>query len=103
MNVFDYFFTHTKEMDKKFILNEGESISFEELHRRCLYLAHYLFTQLGENNKIILISSNSLFFVTCYFAIIKSGNVCVPLNPTIEQNNFNYIQDITDCKLSFIS
>ncbi len=103
MNVFDYFFNHSKEMNKKFILNDVEDISFKELYRRSSSLAHYLSIKLGENNMIILVSTNSLFFVTCYFAIIKSGNVCVPLNPTIEQNNFNYIQDITDCKLSFIS
>lgn len=103
MNVFDYFFSDTKKMKKKFILNEDDRISFEELYNRCLYLAHYLHTKMGENNKIILISSNSLFFITSYLAIIKSGNVCVPLNPTIEQKNFKYIQDATDCRLSFIS
>ena len=89
MNVFDYFFTHSKEMNKKFILNDEEDLSFKELHKRSLSLAHYLSVKLGENNMIILVSPNSLFFITCYLAIIKSGNVCVPLNPTIEQNNFN--------------
>lgn len=90
-------------MNKKFILNVRENTSFAELYERSASLAYYLFTQLGEGNKIILISPNSLFFVTCYLAIIKSGNICVPLNPTIEQNNFDYIEGITDCKLLFIS
>lgn len=103
MNVFDYFFSDTKGINKKFILNEGEDISFHELYRRSLTLAQYLFERLGEDNKIILISQNSLFFVTCYLAIIKSGNVCVPLNPSIEQVNFSYIENLTQCKLSFVS
>ena len=103
MNVFDYFFWDTKGMNKKFILNEGEDISFEELYTRSLSLAHYLSERLGEDNKIILISHNSLFFITCYLAIIKSGNICVPLNPSIEQENFNYIVNATQCKLLFVS
>ena len=99
MNVFDYFFSDTKEMNKKFILNEREQVSFEELYSRSLTLAHIISDQLGADNKIILISQNNLFFITCYLAIIKSGNVCVPLNPSIEQSNFNYIEKVTECKL----
>ena len=103
MNAFDYFFSDTKEMNKKFILNEGEQVSFEELYSTSLTLAHIISDRLGTDNKIILISQNNLFFITCYLAIIKSGNVCVPLNPSIEQGNFNFIEGVTKCELSFVS
>ena len=103
MNAFDYLFSDTKVMNKKFILNEAENVSFEELYNASLTLSQIISDRLGENNKIILISQNSLFFITCYLAIIKSGNVCVPLNPSIEQDNLNYIEDVTECKLSFVS
>lgn len=103
MNAFDYFFSETKKMDKKFILNEGEQVSFEELYNRSLTLAHIISDRLGTDNKIILISQNSLFFITCYLAIIKSGNICVPLNPSIEQDNFKFIEEVTECNLSFVS
>lgn len=103
MNVFDYFFSYSRGMSNKFILNEKENVTFEELHRISLSLSQYLYSHWGENNNIILISQNSFFFITCYLAIIKSGNVCIPLNPSIEQNNFNYIQNATGCKLSFIT
>lgn len=103
MNAFDYFFSETKKMDKKFILNEGEQVSFEELYNRSLTLAHIISDRLGTDNKIILISQNSLFFITCYLAIIKSGNICVPLNPSIEQDNFKFIEEVIECNLSFVS
>ncbi len=80
-----------------------KKISFKELYWRSLTLADYLSDRLGEDNKIILISQNSLFFITCYLAIIKSGNVCVPLNPSIEQENLSYIESLTQCKYSFAS
>ena len=103
MNVFDYFFTQSKRMNKKFILNEEENISFRELYERSIYLAFYLSVRWGENNKIILISHNSVFFIVSYLAIIKSGNVCVPLNPAVENENYSFIEQSTDCQLSFIS
>ena len=103
MNVFDYFFTDTKERNKDFIVNSNEVVSFNKLHDDSLLLAHYLFNRMGENNRIILISQNSVFFVTCYLAIIKSGNICVPLNPLIEQENYSYIEELIQCELSLVS
>lgn len=103
MNVFDYLFSESKAMNKKFILNEGEAISFKELYWRCLSLADFITARIGTDNRIILISQNSLFFITCYLAIIKSGNVCVPLNPSIEEENFIFIEGVTQCTLSFVS
>lgn len=46
---------------------------------------------------------NNLFFITAYLAIIKSGNICVPLDPAIEKENFRYIKDLTDPSLLFIT
>lgn len=103
MNVYDYFFSESKKMNSKFILNKGEDISFKELHWKSLSLAHYISKKIGENNKIILISHNSIFFIISYLAIIKSKNICVPLNPSIEQDNFNYIENAIQCNLLFVS
>ncbi|QRX62933.1 AMP-binding protein [Dysgonomonadaceae bacterium zrk40] len=103
MNLFDYLFSESKEMDKKFIMNEGEELSFKDLYERSLTLANYLSGRLGTEHKILLISQNSRFFITCYLAIIKSGNVCVPLNPSVEQENLDYIADATGCNWSFVS
>jgi len=37
-----------------------------------------------------------------YLAIIKSGNVCVPLNPSIEENNLRFIVDLCKAKVAFV-
>ena len=103
MNVFDYFFVDSKNLDKNFILGVAEEASFKQIYDDSLKLASHLRKMYGEDNKIILLSQNSLFFITAYLGIIKSGNICVPLNPTIEQDNLDYIVGLTDCKLGFIS
>lgn len=103
MNFFDYLFTETKELPKKIILGDSEELSFSELYNNSMLLAYYIKSRVGDNNQILLISHNSIFFITSYLAILKSGNVCVPLNPSIEPANYKYIEELTESKLVFIS
>lgn len=103
MNAFDYFFSDSKNLDKNFILGVDEEASFDQIYENSLILARYLTKKIGEDNKIILLSQNSVFFVTAYLGILKSGNICIPLNSSIEQSNLDYIVALTECKLSFLS
>ena len=42
-------------------------------------------SQVFDPYNIILASPNSSFFLIVYLAILKSGNICVPLNPATEE------------------
>lgn len=103
MNVFDYLFSESKNQNKDFVHGVHEVVTYNDIYTHSLKLAYYLKTSYGENNKIILLSQNSVFFIISYLGIMKSGNVCVPLNPEIEQDNLNYITSFTESKLSFVS
>jgi Acyl-CoA synthetases (AMP-forming)/AMP-acid ligases II len=103
MNVFDYFFNESKELEKDFVLGATERASFQQIYGWSLRLAEYLRINAGESNHIIIMSQNSLFFIVSYLGILKSGNICVPLNPLLEQDNLNYIVSLTHCRWSFIS
>jgi long-chain acyl-CoA synthetase len=102
MNAFDYFFEQTAELEKFFLVGK-EEISFKQLHDSALNLASWLENEVGRNKNIILISINNLFFITSYLAILKSGNVCIPLDPSIEKENFNYINELTEPVLIFLT
>ena len=103
MNAYDYFLSNSKKLDKDFILGPKEKISYKNLHQNCNNLAEYLRNTYGEKNNILLISPNSVFCVTVYLAIIKSGNICVPINPEIETDNLNFIINICKAKYIFIT
>jgi acyl-CoA synthetase (AMP-forming)/AMP-acid ligase II len=94
MNAFDYFFENTSGLEKLFLVGK-ETISFKQLFSSSLSLAGHLEKEFGNKKNILLISVNNLFFLKAYFAIIKSGNVCIPLDPNIEKENFRYIYDLT--------
>jgi long-chain acyl-CoA synthetase len=102
MNAFDYFFEKTADLDKPFLVGK-EDISYKQLYYSSIKLASRLEKEVGRNKHIILISVNNLFFITSYLAIIKSGNICIPLDPGIEKENFNYINELTNPVLIFIT
>lgn len=100
MNAFDYFFEHTYNLDKKFLVGK-EEITFRELHSRSMALADALKKDLGEGKNVLLLSPNNVFFMVVYLAVIKSGNIVVPLDPMIEVENFNYIRELSEAKMIF--
>ena len=95
MNVFNYFFETTQDLEKDFVLGSKETVSFKALYQNSLSIASYIKENIGENKNIILRSPNSVFFITVYLGILKSGNVCVPIDYAIEQDNLNYILKTT--------
>lgn len=103
MNVFDFLFEQSYELEKDFVLGSHQHISFRNLYEICNKLAAKLKSLVGENNQIIILSENSVFQITAYLAILKSGNICVPLNPVIENENLNQILNETNVSYAFIS
>ncbi len=95
MNAFDYFFEHTYNLDKKFLVGK-EEITYRELYLQSLALADQLKEEIGEGNNVLLLSPNNVFFMVVYLAVIKSGNTVVPLDPMIEEENFSYIREFSE-------
>jgi len=102
MNAFDYFFEKTSQLEKPFLVGK-ETLSFRELYNSSLALAGYLRKEFGQNKNILLLSVNNPFFLKAYFAILKSGNVCIPLDPNIEKDNLDYISKLTEPVMIFMT
>lgn len=102
MNIVQYLFENTRTLSKDFVLGNKETISFVHLYEQSSKMASYLSSSIGSNRNIILVSNNNNFFLVSYLGIMMSGNVCVPLDPTIEQNNFDYIRRECDAPLVLI-
>jgi long-chain acyl-CoA synthetase len=102
MNAFDYFFENTSTLDKPFLAGK-EEITHKDLHNSCLSLSNWIQNKVGEKKHILLLSVNNLFFLKAYLAIIKSGNICIPLDPSIEPENYKYITELTNPELIFLT
>jgi acyl-CoA synthetase (AMP-forming)/AMP-acid ligase II len=103
MNVYDYLLGQSGFLYKSFLLGNKEELSYQDLYGRSMKLARHLVETYGQNNNILLISPNSVYFLVAYLAIIKSGNVCVPLNPSIEPDNLAFVLKLCKAKTAFIT
>jgi long-chain acyl-CoA synthetase len=103
MNVYDYLLEVSGFLNKQVLLGNKEEMTYNELNCDALRLARFIRENYGQHNNIVLVAPNSKFFMVAYLAIMKSGNVCVPLNPSIEENNLKYIVDLCDSKIAFIA
>jgi long-chain acyl-CoA synthetase len=102
MNCFDYFFEQSKSLEKSFVVGR-EGISFPVLFQQTNKLAAYISQKAGTGKNVLLLSANSVFFITAYLAILKSGNTCIPLDPKIEKENLDYIKSQTNPVLAFLT
>lgn len=102
MNAFDYFFEETYSLNKTFLAGNEEA-SFNDLFRSSLGIASWLRNEVGTGKNIIILSVNNLFFIKAYLAVLKSGNVCIPLDPNIEKENLSYIAGLTKPEMIFIT
>lgn len=102
MNATDYFFENTYRLEKTFLAGK-EEISYKDLYSSSVHLAGWINETVGTGRHIMLLSVNNLFFLKLYLAIIKSGNICIPLDPGIEKENYRYIHDLTEPKMIFLT
>ncbi len=102
MNAFDYFFEKTSDLEKPFLVGK-ENVTYNELYSSSVHLASWLRAEFGTGRNILLLSPNNKFFLIAYFAIIKSGNVCIPLDPNIEKENLEFISDLTKPVMIFMT
>ncbi|MCG8581766.1 MAG: AMP-binding protein [Bacteroidales bacterium] len=103
MNCIDYLLQEHQKHAGDFILGRGAALSYKSMIKGVMRLSNWFENNIGTGNKIILIMPNSSHSVISYLAIMKSGNVVVPLNPTIEKEGFNDIAERCDSKLLITS
>ncbi|WP_289055892.1 class I adenylate-forming enzyme family protein [Carboxylicivirga marina] len=91
MNCVDFLLQDHTNHPNDFILGRTGVLSYADLLSNVLKLSKWFEKTVGTEQNIILMMPNSSLSVICYLAIMKSGNVVVPLNPAIEREGFNDI------------
>lgn len=102
MNATDYFFENTYRLEKLFLVGKEEA-SFKDLYSSSSHIAKWINETAGTGQHILLLSANNLFFIKLYLAIIKSGNICIPLDPGIEKDNYRFIHNLTNPRMIFLT
>ncbi|MBR8537506.1 AMP-binding protein [Carboxylicivirga sediminis] len=89
MNCVDFLLQEHTHRQGDFILGRNGELTYNSLIDRVNRLAIWLKQAIGQAQNVMLIMPNSHYSIVAYLAIMKSGNVVVPLNPAIELDGFN--------------
>ena len=101
MTFTDYVFEFSSTYDKTCVIFKNE-INYVEIFKSVTKKASYLKNKgFSKKDAILLVSDNSIFFIENYFGIIKSGAICVPINPSLNDNEIKYIIDSLNIKMIF--
>ena len=101
MTLTDYIFQFSSKHNKTAVIF-GNEISYKEIYENMIKKASFIKNKgLSKKDAVLLVSANSDFFIESYFGIIKSGAICVPINPDLNSNQINFIVDSLNIKLIF--
>lgn len=91
MTFTDYVFEHSGKLDKTAIIHRQKEISYGELCRGIDTAAGLC--GAGGRESVMIVSENSPLFIKAFYGVIKSGCICVPVNPSAAAEELNYIID----------
>ena len=103
MNLVENFFENTKNLEKNLVLGQKEIISYKEAYKKIEEVSR-LVKSFGrkKGDNVVLLSNNSVFWITAYFGIIKAGGVSIPINTKLSDEHIKEIFDVTRAKVAFV-
>jgi O-succinylbenzoate-CoA ligase len=93
-----------KYSNKALIVCDDQKICYGKLNERVNRLANALIAlNIKKGDKVAALFYNSMEAVETFFALLKIGAVCVPLNYRLKGEEFKYIIDHSDSKALIFS
>jgi len=93
-----------KQAKKTVIFIDDDKISNLEFLQRVDSFARFLsHSGMKEDDKIAIITPNSLEFLVAFFAISKIGGVIVPINNMLKEDEYTYILNDAEVKMLITS
>lgn len=86
----------TRRVEHPALKSGDETVSYRSLNRLVDSIAAFLQRNLGltPGERVLLLLSNGLEFVTAYYAVMRAGGVVVPVNPrSVPREISHYLDD----------
>ena len=81
---------------KTAVIHGTRNGTYEKINQDANKLAHFLLEQgIKKGDRVAIFFENSIEYIVCYFGILKTGAVAVPLNTELNPVNIQFI--LRDC------
>lgn len=85
------------------MFTEGDKHTYGELGENIDRFKSFLLSETNKEDKIGLMDDNTFDSISAYFACLETGRVAVPLNPSIEERNLEYINQRCNIPVFLVS
>ncbi|MFW9801874.1 MAG: class I adenylate-forming enzyme family protein [Candidatus Thorarchaeota archaeon] len=103
MNIVNDLFQKSRNLRKIALFAGDQTITYPELYSNIQTVSAKLM-DLGHklNDKILLISDNSFFWVSAYFGTMGAGLVSVPLHNSVSEDHLDFVVESCEIETCFI-
>ena len=101
MNFANYLLSGAQSNTNTLVFSGVEHVSHHEIYLSVNQLASGIVEKIGTGRNVLLLADNNIFLVISYLAIIRSGNVVVPIDPKSPEKDVAYYADICDFAMTF--
>ncbi len=92
-----------KDASREALVTLHKSHTYGELRSASTDVANYLAAGGGvKGNRVLVVSENGFFWVAAYLGILQAGLVCVPLPPSVSQQDLDHILKTTGVRFAFL-
>jgi long-chain acyl-CoA synthetase len=102
MNFVTYLLSEARDNTSTSIFSGTEQISHQEIYTYVNQLASYITGKIDTGKRVLLLADNNVFFVISYLAIIRSGNVVVPIDTKAPNKDISYYINVCDFAMVFV-
>jgi len=102
MNFANYLLNSSQNKPQTLLFSRAEQISHHDVCINVNRLASSIIGKIGTKKNVFLLADNNQFFVISYLAIMRSGNVVVPIDTKAPEKDLAYYADICDFAMAFV-
>lgn len=101
-NVAD-FLLEGKDAAQIALLTSNRTYTYGDLQQASLSVAlHLVGNGVRVGDLALLASDNSFFWVAAYLGVLRAGMVCVPVAPTVSEEDLQWILQTTEARCAFV-
>ncbi|MGB4066622.1 MAG: long-chain-fatty-acid--CoA ligase [Nitrospira sp.] len=94
----------TVHPDRLCLVTRDSQYTYREINQAANAFAHGLLaTGIKPGDKVAVLISNRVEFVVCFFGVLKTGAVCVPVNVKYKSEELRYVVDHSDAAVLVLS
>lgn len=87
----DFLDNQSNEYNNSLIKDNSSSLSFKNLFQKIKLNSQNIYNNFGTQKRFLIAANNNIFFTEALLSVICSGNIAIPVNPELNENQISQL------------